>query len=97
MAHHLNYNEQKKEYAFFSVKEKACHNLVKVVDKHPTSAEAIKFAGLDYAVEKRPLFTLDTENNYGETDTIVPEIKVPNYYATVRTDTEDVLSVVGRD
>lgn len=97
MAHNLNFNEQNNDYAFFSVKEKAWHNLGKVVDKYPTSAEAIQFAGLDYSVEKRPLFTLDTENHYGETDIVIPEIEVPNYFATVRTDTEDVLGVVGRD
>jgi phage/plasmid-like protein (TIGR03299 family) len=97
MAHNLNYNQQNNEYSFFSVKQKAWHNLGKIVEKYPTSAEAIQFAGLDYKVEKRPLFTYDTENHYGETDTIIPEIAVPNYYATVRTDTEDVLGVVGRD
>ncbi|RWY47382.1 DUF945 domain-containing protein [Mucilaginibacter gilvus] len=97
MAHNLNFNQQNNEYSFFSVKEKAWHNLGRIVDRYPTSAEAIQYAGLDYSVEKRPLFTYDTENHYGETDLIIPEIKVPNYYATVRTDTEDVLGVVGRD
>jgi len=97
MAHQLNYNQENNEHAFFSVKEKAWHGLGKIVDKYPTSAEAIQYAGLDYSVEKRPLFTFDTDNHYGETDVIIPEIKVPNYYATVRTDTEDVLGVVGKD
>lgn len=97
MAHNLNYNQKNNDFSFFSVKEKAWHNLGKVVDKYPTSAEAIQYAGLDYSVEKRPLFTYDTENHYGETDVFIPEIKVPNYYATVRTDTEDVLGVVGKD
>ncbi|MFD0764540.1 DUF932 domain-containing protein [Mucilaginibacter lutimaris] len=97
MAHHLNYNQQNNEYSFFSVKEKAWHGLGKIVEHYPTSEEAIRFAGLDYKVEKRPLFTYDTENHYGETDTIIPEVNVPNYYATVRIDTEDVLGVVGKD
>jgi phage/plasmid-like protein (TIGR03299 family) len=97
MAHNLNFNQKNNEYSFFSVKEKAWHNLGTIVEKYPTSAEAIQFAGLDYSVEKRPLFTFDTPNHYGETDSIIPEITVPNYYATVRTDTEDVLGVVGRD
>ncbi|RFZ91120.1 DUF945 domain-containing protein [Mucilaginibacter conchicola] len=97
MAHNLNYNEQKGEYNFFSVKEKAWHNLGKIVEHYPTSAEAIQYAGLDYTVEKRPLFTYDSENQNGETDLVIPEIEVPNYFATVRTDTEDVLGVVGRD
>src|SRR6266498_3473353 len=32
-----------------------------------------------------------------ETDIIIPEIEVPNYYATIRTDTDQVLGVVGKD
>jgi phage/plasmid-like protein (TIGR03299 family) len=97
MAHNLNFNKENNEYSFFSVKELAWHGLGKIVDEYPTSAEAIKYAGLDYKVEKRPLFTYDTENHYGETDIIIPEIDVPNFFATVRTDTEEVLGVVGKD
>ena len=99
MAHNLNYNNDNNEYSFFSVKERAWHGLGKIVDQYPTSAEAIKFAGLDYRVEKRPLFTYDTENNTGDPDTdlLIPEIEVPNYFATIRTDTEQVLGVVGKD
>ena len=99
MAHDLNYNAQNDAYSFFSVKEKAWHGLGKIVEQYPTSAEAIKFAGLDYVVEKRPLFTYDSENYKGdpETDLLIPEIDVPNYFATIRTDTEQVLGVVGKD
>jgi phage/plasmid-like protein (TIGR03299 family) len=66
---------------------------------YPTSREAIRFAGLDYKVEKRMLFTYDNENQAGnpDTDIIIPEIEVPNYFATIRTDTEQVLGVVGKD
>ena len=97
MAHNLNFNQQNNDYSFFSVKERAWHGLGKIVDRYPTSAEAIRYAGLDYLVEKRPLFTYDTDNHYGDTGLIIPEIRVPNYFATVRTDTEDVLGVVGKD
>lgn len=99
MAHNINYNEQTRKHSFFSVKEKAWHGLGQIVSEYPTSAEAIKYAGLDYLVEKRPLFTYDSENFHGngDTDIIIPEIEVPNYYATMRTDTEDVLGVVGRE
>ncbi|MFL5740349.1 MAG: DUF932 domain-containing protein [Flavisolibacter sp.] len=60
---------------------------------------ALKFAGLDFTVEKRKLFTYDNENQNGnpDTDIIIPEIEVPNFYATVRTDNEMVLGVVGKD
>jgi phage/plasmid-like protein (TIGR03299 family) len=99
MAHNLNYNEKIEKYSFFSVKEKAWHGLGQIVQDYPTSSEAIRFAGLDYAVEKRNLFTYDNKNQNGnpDTDIIIPEIEVPNYFATVRTDTEQVLGVVGKD
>jgi len=99
MAHQINFNEKTGRHSFMSVKEKAWHNLGQVIDRYPTSSEAIRFAGLDYIVEKRPLFTYDTENHLGDPDEdiIIPEIEVPNFFATVRVDTEQVLGVVGND
>lgn len=99
MAHNLNYNEKTNQHSFFSVKEKAWHGLGQIVSDYPNSREAIRFAGLDYKVEKRILFTYDNENQNGnpDTDIIIPEIEVPNYFATIRTDTEQVLGVVGKD
>lgn len=97
MAHHLNFNEATQKHSFFSVKEKAWHNLGQIITDYPTSAEAIKHAALDYLVEKRPLFTYDSENQRGKTDLIIPEIEVNNFFATVRTDTDQVLGVVGKD
>jgi phage/plasmid-like protein (TIGR03299 family) len=99
MAHNINFNEQTNMYSFFSVKEKAWHELGQIVRDYPTSAEAIRFAGLDYTVEKRKLFTFDSENNSGNDgiDIIIPEIEVPNYFATIRNDNETVLGVVGKD
>lgn len=98
MAHNINFNEQTGQHSFFSVKEKAWHGLGQIVQDYPTSAEAIQFAGLDFAVEKRKLFTYDNENqNDPDTDIIIPEIEVSNFFATVRTDNEEVLGVVGKD
>lgn len=97
MAHNINYNEQTGKHAFFSVKEKAWHSLGQIVQDYPTSREALAFAGLDFRVEKRKLFTYDNQNLFGNADTIGPNLQVPNYFATVRTDTEDVLGVVGKD
>jgi phage/plasmid-like protein (TIGR03299 family) len=99
MAHSLNYNDKTGKHSFFSVKEKAWHGLGQIVQDYPTSAEAIRFAGLDYKVEKRKLFTYDNENQNGnpDTDIIIPEIEVPDYFATIRNDTEQVLGVVGKD
>jgi phage/plasmid-like protein (TIGR03299 family) len=99
MAHNISFNEQTGRHSFFSVKEKAWHGLGQIVQDYPTSAAAIQHAGLDYTVEKRQLFTYDNDNvlQHVEGSLQIPEIAVPNYYATLRTDTQDVLGVVGKD
>lgn len=97
MAHNISLNQQTGKYSFFSVKEKAWHGLGQIVSDYPTSAEAIQHAGLDFEIEKRPLFTYDTENHRGETDIEIPEVEVPNFFATVRADNDSVLGVVGND
>ena len=89
MAHNLNYNERTQKHSFFSVSEKAWHGLGTLVEAYPTSAEALKFTGLDYSVEKRPLFTMDALNmqlrNEPDPNAIImeasSEIEVPNYFA----------------
>ncbi|MFV8353913.1 DUF932 domain-containing protein [Flavobacterium sp. XS2P14] len=97
MAHNINYNEQTGKHSFFSTKEKAWHNLGQIIQDYPTSAEAIKFAGLDYEVEKRKLFTSCSEEINLTSETIHNKIEVPNYFSTVRTDNDAVLGVVGKD
>lgn len=100
MSHNLNYNSETEKHSFFSVKEKAWHGLGTIIENYPTSAEAIKYAGLDYTVEKRNLFTYgyDTTPETEDNDIVMEwRVDVPNHYATVRTDTDEVLGVVGRD
>ncbi|MES2111896.1 MAG: DUF932 domain-containing protein [Bacteroidota bacterium] len=99
MAHNLNYNEATGKHSFFSVKEKAWHGLGQIVEEYPTSAEAIQYAGLDYEVEKRPLFTNGLNNELAETvmGIHVPKTEIPTYFATVRNDNNEVLGVVGKD
>lgn len=97
MAHKINYNEQAGKHAFFSVNQKAWHGLGQIISNYPTSAEALKFAGQDFTVVKRKLFTCVNENSFAGSDTVTPNIEVPNYFATVRTDTEQALGVVGKD
>lgn len=99
MAHNLNFNNRTGKYSFFSVKEKAWHNLGQIVQEYPRSEEAIKFAGLDYEVEKFHLFTKGAgiiENTNG-IEMIDSELEVPNYFANIRTDNNTVLGVVGKD
>jgi hypothetical protein len=97
MAHNIYFNENTGQHSFFSVKQKPWHGLGQIVEEYPTSKEAIRFAGLDYEVEKRRLFTFDNQNSFGNADTIQPTVPVPNYFATVRTDNDTVLGVVGKD
>ena len=99
MAHNLNFNNRTGKYSFFSVKEKAWHNLGQIVQEYPTSEEAIKFAGLDYEVEKSPLFTkgagiIESTNGIEMIDS---ELEISNYFANIRTDNNTVLGVVGKD
>lgn len=89
MSHHIHFNEQTGKHSFFSVQKKAWHGLGTIIEQYPTSAEALRFAGLDYNVEKRSLFTLDNTDSVSKI--------VPDYYATIRTDNENVLGVVGKD
>ena len=80
MAHNINFNNGK--HSFFTVKQKAWHGLGQVVEDCPTSEQAIKLAGLDYSVEKRPIF-------------LQGGVEIPNRFATVRTDNDTPFGIVG--
>lgn len=99
MAHNINYNQEKGKYSFFSVKEKAWHGLGQIVEQYPTSAEAIRYAGLDYEVAKSPLFTKGSGiiESLNGIEMGGSELEVPNYFANIRTDNNAVFGVVGRD
>lgn len=94
MAHNINFNEQTGQHSFFSVKEKAWHGLGQVVQDYPTSAEAIRFAGLDYEVVKQDIYTT-CYNADGQPMDFTKRIKT--HLATMRPDTGEVLGVVGKD
>lgn len=95
MAHNIHFDPQKKQYAFFSVKQRAWHGLGRIVTDYPTSKEAMAFAGLDFQVEKRRLFTNGSAS--ADVDVFGPSLPVHNYMATVRRDTQAVLGVVGKE
>lgn len=99
MAHNINYNSSTGNYSFFSVKQKAWHNLGQTVQDYPTSAEAIRHAQLDYEVAKTPLYTkaLPKEEMQDGTVASGAELHVPDYFSTIRTDSNTVLGVVGKD
>lgn len=99
MAHNINFNEQTGRHSFFSVQQKAWHGLGQIVEQYPTSEEAIVHAGLDYEVIKSPLFTQGRTMNIGDSGELIEanDILVPNSFATLRTDTNRPLGVVGKD
>ncbi len=99
MSANINYNELTNTHSFFSVKQKAWHGLGQIVESYPTSAEAMEYAGLNFYVEKRPLFTYDSSSFSGEAQDgiMIPDIAVPDYFATIRRDTDQPLGVVGKD
>lgn len=99
MAHNINFNERTGRNSFFSVKQKAWHGLGQIIDQYPTSEEAIIHAGLDYEVVKSSLFTkgsgiIETSNGF---EVGSSELEIPNCFATIRTDNNCVLGVVGND
>jgi len=95
MAHNLDFNEQTQQYSFFSVKEKAWHGLGQIVEDYPTSLEALQFAGLDFEVAKRPIYAVPERKT--EEAGLIDAITIPNHFATVRTDRNTALGVVGKD
>lgn len=74
---------------FYAGKEKPWHGLGVQVDKELTAAEAIKAAGLDWKVDKKPIFY------YVPKDRGFKLEAVPNKFVTVRADNNQALGVVG--
>jgi len=83
MAHNLNFNNG--QWAFAAKGEKAWHGLGQYVQEAMSAEEAIKLGGLDYTVEKRPLFIQAPDQSL---------IEVPGHFSNVRTDTNAPLGVV---
>jgi phage/plasmid-like protein (TIGR03299 family) len=89
MGHNLNFNERTGNYSFFSVQEKAWHGLGQIVSDYPTSAEAIKFAGLNYEIAKEP-----NTHTFPNGKSIISK----SSFFTYRTDSNTVLGAsVGRE
>lgn len=93
--HNINLNSKTGKYSFFSTRQTAWHGLGQVVQDYPTSEEAMQFAGLDYQVDKIPVFAhWDNPDAGGSPQELIP---VPDHFATVRTDTRQAFGVVGKD
>jgi phage/plasmid-like protein (TIGR03299 family) len=79
----------------FSVRETPWHGLGAVLERPPaTIAEAIELSGLGWSVEKEPI-AVDRGEAAAE-DFMIPRCEeIPDFYATVRQDTREVLGIVG--
>ena len=89
MAHNLHFNPVRNEHSFFTVQEKAWHGLGKVVEHYPNSELALRYAGLDFEVLKRPNRHLLDDGT---------ELTSADSFFTYRADTGEVLgSKLGRD
>lgn len=82
MGHNLHVNSQGEASFFHSELRPAWHGLGKNIGRALTAEEALRESGQDFEVVKIPLVT---ENG----------LIVPNKFATVRTDEQKVLGVVG--
>jgi phage/plasmid-like protein (TIGR03299 family) len=83
MAHNLNENNGKVSFAARG--EKAWHGLGQYVSEAMTSEQAIELGGLNYTVEKRPLYAP------GWAGTMV---EAEGHYGNVRTDNNEILGIV---
>jgi len=103
MSHNLN--SKGNNISFVSKKEIAWHRLGKVVDAM-TSEEAIKLGGLDFKVNLAPLLAVTGEElSVEESKKMVKVFRnkkelrevsvVSNAFATYRTDTNEILGIVG--
>jgi phage/plasmid-like protein (TIGR03299 family) len=84
MSHNLEQRDGRS--SMFYTGDVPWHQLGHRLDKPATAAEAIEVARLDYTVVKKPLRAIINGRKYAD---------VPNAFATVRTDTDVVLGVVG--
>jgi phage/plasmid-like protein (TIGR03299 family) len=84
MAHNLEQRDG--QASMFFTGDVPWHQLGRHLNKPATAAEAMEAAKLDYSVVKRPMKAIINGRQYSD---------VPNAFATVRTDTNQVLGVVG--
>ena len=87
MAHELDMSNGRANAAFALTN--AWHKLGVVLDHHMTGAEALKEAGLDWTVETAPMFFQPQGKDYMQ--------EMPHRKAVVRTDTNAVLGIVGKN
>jgi len=87
MSANISKNQKTGEASVFVTGSPAWHGLGTVLDKPATAREAIELAGLDFDVTTTPLF-FSTEKRKDP-------VEIKGKFATIRTDTDEYLGVVG--
>lgn len=93
MAHQIT-----KTDAMITVRQQAWHKLGRVIPEHCTPAEALKLAGMEWTVEEATLsgVTETTEKDGADIDRrVVEHHEITTHKALIRSDTREVLGVVG--
>lgn len=92
MADNINYNFATKTHSFVSAVEPAWHRKGTVLPDRFTADEAIKYANMGYIVDKTKLQAVIPDKAIIGSNKFLP---IDDHFATVRTDTNQVLGVVG--
>ncbi len=93
MSHEIHLDELKGTHSFVSYGQPAWHGLGQVVEKAMTAEECIKLANLDYEVDKTSIHAQIDVVKDGEGGRVYEQID--DKFATYRTDTNEVLGIVG--
>ena len=98
MSHEITIRKNGFAEAMYAGLEPAWHGLGQVVDEAPTSADAMKLAGLLWTVEQHPIQTIVSQEHMDEEGNPKIEndiVEIPDRVANVRSDNHSVLGVVG--
>ena len=88
MAHKI-YTDKNGKASFASAIVPAWHGLGQILPNIMTASEAIEAAGLNYEIEKRPIYTHDENGEKSK--------QLGGFFATVRADTDTPLGIVGQN
>jgi phage/plasmid-like protein (TIGR03299 family) len=94
MAHELDMNQTTGKRSMFSVNETPWHREGVILAEAPTLAEAHRLAGTDFEVKDVPLYISERDTNLVTSVGFAP---TGTGKAIIRTDTRDVLGIVGDD
>ena len=96
MAHEIDTTVNANGSAYY-LNTPAWHGLGTVVEKPVNYLEISDLIGINYKVEKVPMFINGPSGLDEQGNIVQSQILIPNHVSTVRTDTNAILGVVGKD